>query len=242
MPARVGKKVICAGVLGLLVILCCVQPAHGQFGFFGKSAKSAGAQAKPLPQDLVNEKLLVKRDKAQDSAPKVHLPRLLEASAEGEIDEVRKLLERDADPNLADENGRTALMKASERGHLEVVRMLLENGADTDIQDAGRQSAVLKASYWAHNEVVQMLLTAGANPDLQSEDGYSAIKWAAYYGNTAVVRMLLEHGADHSIKTINSLTALDIAERDPEESDEASKEKKKGVVELLRAHRSKSEL
>ena len=45
---------------------------------------------------------------------------------------IRYLLEKNADPNRADFNGRTPLSLALENGNLEVVKLLIEHGAAID--------------------------------------------------------------------------------------------------------------
>ena len=48
---------------------------------------------------------------------------------------VKLLLDRGADPNLADDRGRTPLMIAAERGHAEIVALLLKRGSDPTRRD-----------------------------------------------------------------------------------------------------------
>ena len=55
---------------------------------------------------------------------------LMYATHRGDIDIVRLLLERGADPNKQTKDGWTPLMYATEKGNIDIVRLLLENGAD----------------------------------------------------------------------------------------------------------------
>lgn len=47
------------------------------------------------------------------------------AAHHGNIDMVSLLIQRGAEPEIADTEGRTALVRASRRGHLEIARLLL---------------------------------------------------------------------------------------------------------------------
>ena len=91
---------------------------------------------------------------------------LLDASKNGYIEIVKRLLENGADVNHQDGYGLTALMYASKNGHIEVVRLLLENGAKVDIQSTRGRTALMYASWGGHIghiEIVRALLAAGAN-------------------------------------------------------------------------------
>jgi ankyrin repeat protein len=60
---------------------------------------------------------------------------LHEAAYFGDVEDVKLLLERGADPNAKDNYGRTPLHIAAQKGHAEIVRVLLEHGADPRIAD-----------------------------------------------------------------------------------------------------------
>uniref|UniRef100_A0A3B4ET13 Uncharacterized protein n=1 Tax=Pundamilia nyererei TaxID=303518 RepID=A0A3B4ET13_9CICH len=57
----------------------------------------------------------------------------------------RLLLEKGADVNCQDEDGRTALSHACEMGHLDVVKLLVQFNADPDITDSWGNSALMYA-------------------------------------------------------------------------------------------------
>uniref|UniRef100_A0A8C7YG89 ANK_REP_REGION domain-containing protein n=1 Tax=Oryzias sinensis TaxID=183150 RepID=A0A8C7YG89_9TELE len=56
---------------------------------------------------------------------------------------IRLLLEKGADVNCQDEDGRTALSHACEMGHLDVVKLLVQFNADPDVSDAWGNSALI---------------------------------------------------------------------------------------------------
>jgi len=101
---------------------------------------------------------------------------LLELAFDGDADEVKKVLEKGADPLAKEGRGHTALSEAAVKGHLETVRVLLDCkapiGSDPNAQGSDGRSALHKASFQGFVEVMQLLLERGADPrlkDLQSE-------------------------------------------------------------------------
>ena len=70
---------------------------------------------------------------------------------------IRLLLEKGANPNLADKKGNTPLMLAAYKGNMTVVKMLLEFGADPNLKDNNGQSAVDKAKKKGHQDIVKLL-------------------------------------------------------------------------------------
>jgi ankyrin repeat protein len=66
---------------------------------------------------------------------------LHKAAFAGDVERVKELLKKGADPNTKDKKGRTPLHAAAYKGHVEVVKLLLEHGADPNIKinTAGRR-------------------------------------------------------------------------------------------------------
>lgn len=111
---------------------------------------------------------------------------------------VRILLDRGANPNIANDAGATALMWAA--GDLEKTRLLVDHGADVNARsDGGRTPLMITAGRGGSGAAVKFLLEHGANPSATAAGlvaPLSVLSEAASTGDEAVVEMLIEHGAD----------------------------------------------
>ena len=116
----------------------------------------------------------------------------------GDAAMVRFLLEKGADPNIANDAGATALMWAA--GDLEKTRLLVEHGADVNAHsDGGRTPLMIAAGRFGSGAAVKLLLEHGANPSATAPGlvvPLSVLSEAASTGDQAAVEMLLDHGAD----------------------------------------------
>ncbi|KAM0857323.1 hypothetical protein ACQ4PT_048518 [Festuca glaucescens] len=120
----------------------------------------------------------------------------------GNAQAMRYLLDRGADPAIADERGSTPLHNAALQGHYEAVRLLLSKGVPVDPVDHRGTPLHLAASN-DHVEVVKVLLehSADAGADVNAP-GYPAptpLMQAVNDGLTDFVKLLLEAGADPNI-------------------------------------------
>lgn len=87
---------------------------------------------------------------------------LYPAACEGDVERVKTLLARGADPDT-DLEGLRALPCAAGNGKVEVVRVLLAHGADVKVRNAfGGYTALRAAKENGHLEVVKLLRAAGA--------------------------------------------------------------------------------
>jgi ankyrin repeat protein len=123
-----------------------------------------------------------------------------EASAIGDADRLRELLDAGADPNEFAEDGFMALGLACFFKHPDAVRLLLDRGADVHQRARNEQIQVLPIHAAAANggsvEIVRMLLDAGADANATQPGGFRAIDAARQDGNEELERLLLDHGAD----------------------------------------------
>ena len=112
------------------------------------------------------------------------------AAALGDIDQVRRLLERD--PTRIREtrpSGRRPLAAAIENGHDAIARLLLERGADPNWSEptAPKGRALHAAARAGKRDLVELLLARGADPNSDVDSSGNAVVAAA----TAEIRALL---------------------------------------------------
>jgi len=93
---------------------------------------------------------------------------LLNASALGNLEKAKRMLEAGADVNARDEQGWTSLMYASVDGNREVVQLLLDHGADVTQTNNTGQSAADIAQAGRRNEILELLRLHGGVPRIVS--------------------------------------------------------------------------
>jgi ankyrin repeat protein len=108
---------------------------------------------------------------------------------------VRILLEKGADPNTSDSEGRNALMvmsleKRSENAVELIAETLLNAGCDINAADNKGRAPLMYAAIFERPGVVKLLLKRGANINAKDHDGLSALDLAKKSGNEEIIRLL----------------------------------------------------
>lgn len=150
------------------------------------------------------------------------------AAEQNSLEMLALLIERGADVNAKDTEGRTPLCRAACTGNLQMVESLMSHGAVLDDRvflaavDACKPEVVkfliakganvlavdergnTALHYAAHSigEITQILLQAGIAPNCVNNEGYTPLMSAASIGNIEVVKTLLAANADaaHRLK------------------------------------------
>lgn len=105
------------------------------------------------------------------------------------------LLQKGANPNLADRKGVTPLMLATQLGFIEGAARLIKNKASVDGTNRSGETPLIRAVQLRNPEMVRLLLKSGANPDKRDAvAGLSAREYAAQDGRNSAILAIIERG------------------------------------------------
>ena len=97
------------------------------------------------------------------------------------------LLNRGANPNIADRRGVTPLMIASQKGFFEGIQYLVTKGAHVDDANSTGETPLILAVHRRDTQMMRVLLQAGADPDKTDSSGRSARDYALLLGENSLV-------------------------------------------------------
>lgn len=131
-----------------------------------------------------------------DTDKKSSLGSLNEASAKGDVETLKILVDSGFDVNeQSDWSSETPLMKAAYYGKLPAVKYLLDNGADVKARDSRGNTALLHAAWGGYTEVVTELLARGADVNETNNLNWSALMQSCVEGRYDTAEFLLKAGA-----------------------------------------------
>ena len=90
--------------------------------------------------------------------------RLVHASGQGNLLQMKRLLDSGTDPNASGAGNRKAIGYASYKGQYDAVKLLLDNGANPS-------DGLLNAIQMGHPKIVRLLLARGANANVNTAHG-----------------------------------------------------------------------
>jgi len=139
---------------------------------------------------------------------------MAESAFDGDIEDVKRLLEKGFHIDSTEENDHSALSEAACQGHNELVQFLLENGADPN-QDASKgdgKAPLYRAAFNGHLETVRLLLEAGADPDKVCTSNEESPADAAT--ESEVVELLVNYDRELTQKALEVRKKKILEERD----------------------------
>lgn len=123
--------------------------------------------------------------------------KLLKA-ADGQLDDVKRLLADGAEVDYSDKFGETALMNACRGGHNAIVHYLVHNAkADVNAHFPQKSgwTALMFAGYFGHLDLVTYLVACGANPELKNKKDQSVLtKVPCMHATLETVAQAIEKG------------------------------------------------
>ena len=145
--------------------------------------------------------------------PRYNQSPLSHAAENGHERVVQILLDKGADPNLADKSGRTALLWAVLNDHRAVAEQLLARGADVQGRDHDQWTALSFAVRNGSTPMANLLLDMGADVSATIKGGYTALHLAVSFAAPALIHLLVRKGASMSSSNSNENTPLEYAVR-----------------------------
>lgn len=104
---------------------------------------------------------------------------LMHAARVGDVEAVKGLLARGADPTLMNADSNGALWFACFANSEACAAMLIDAGAPLDSQNVNGATALIYCASAGKTPLVRQLLDAGANPELMTLDDFTALELAA---------------------------------------------------------------
>ncbi len=136
---------------------------------------------------------------------------LIEAVVFGNIEEVQKLLEADADIYEVDCWGRNPFFLSLELGNLEKAELLFVFTPNRDDSSFWRQSPLFYPLKYNYREILEWLIAEGFEIEATDEYLNTPLMEASEYGATDCVQILLKAGADVIKKNRYGQTAINKA-------------------------------
>ena len=130
---------------------------------------------------------------------------------DADIDLVRLLLKRGADPNIPDYRHSSPLHRASSGGWIEIVRLLLSYGAKVEVKDKEGKTPFQMAASMGRLEVMKFLSEHGAVVDVRDHAETTPPHEASSGGHIDVMLWLLNHGADANSRRRDGCTPMHMA-------------------------------
>ncbi|XP_024014683.1 potassium channel GORK isoform X2 [Eutrema salsugineum] len=131
------------------------------------------------------------------------------AAFQGDIYQLKNLIQAGADPNKTDYDGRSPLHLAASRGYEDITSYLIQEGVHINLKDKFGNTPLLEAVKTGQDRVISVLVKEGASFDL--EDSGNFLCTAVVKSDSDFVKRLLSSGMDPNTKDYDHRTPLHVA-------------------------------
>ncbi len=207
-------------------------------GLLTMSGYSFAAMQDQSQEILAQDQLLADEQIVLDEDEKKHdEPAIIVAVKQGNVQEVKKLLQEGVDVNAKDASERTALMYAVQTFNVALIKLLLQAGANVNEKndedgpilvqvimnilrrlEKNDYGSKLKISIKKAKKIeeikqigvaiIDLLLEAGADVNARMVGGTSVLMFAVLFSEVPIVEKLLQKGADVNARDDNDPTVL----------------------------------
>ena len=135
--------------------------------------------------------------------------RLVKAALDGDLENVKSLLEKKVNANKIDLiTHQSPLLAAAQNGRAEVIKLLLEHQANPNLKLKLPLSPLLIACERGNLEAVKLLISARADVQFSGAKGYTPLMLASAHGHAEIARVLLASGASLNARSNHGTTPL----------------------------------
>jgi ankyrin repeat protein len=140
---------------------------------------------------------------------------LVDAAFICDVDRVRDLLRRGANPDAPNEEGRPPLVSAVLGGSLPLLELLLGAGADVNARDPHGWTPLHFAAQEVLPGLAERLIAGGAEINAQDEEGNTPLARAVFFarGRRGIIDLLRRHGAKDDLPNSAGETPRALARR-----------------------------
>lgn len=146
------------------------------------------------------------------------------AAGEGNLEEVKRIVEEGADITLRSKDGLNMLHWAARGGNIEMAEFFLEKGVDIKFKDLKGNVPLVHAIRSNSTDIAKLFINNMKNFRWTNSNGQSLIMEAAFSGNDEIIKILLAKGAPINLKDNKHRTAFWYAK----------KKKHKSTMDLLK--------
>jgi len=140
---------------------------------------------------------------------------LVDAAFICDVERVRDLLRRGADPDARNDQGHPPLVSAVLGGSVPLLDVLLRGGAQVDARDPHGWTPLHFAAQEVLPALAERLIAKGADVNAQDDEGNTPLARAIFFarGRRAIVDLLRRHGAKDDIPNLAGETPRALAGR-----------------------------